>query len=173
MPTVRLQPQAPQLDASSLPLTQPRPLSGQLRALETFDCAGTLMPRAPAAAVEVALEELRRHAYTPPRAAAGAEATPVAPVEAATAATAAVGQTVPVWVAVGGLVFDVSSNVAGRAMLGSMSGGDGTAFVLRMWLAAFGDGPSGAQTPAAGEVVRVAVPPPPSPRSPPISSDLP
>jgi hypothetical protein len=72
-----------------------------------------------------------------------------------------------VWVAMGGLVFDVTSAVRnicavfvcldthlyvylysifdgcqahGRAMLRSMSGGDGTRVVLRMWLAAYGSG---------------------------------
>ena len=81
-----------------------------------------------------------------------------------------------VWVAMGGLVFDVTtavrhsgSNICtvytrpayapclysifdghqarGRAMLRSMSGGDGTRVVLRMWLAAYGGG--------AGEAARL------------------
>ena len=75
-----------------------------------------------------------------------------------------------VWVAMGGLIFDVTSTVRnicmvlvclayalhlylypifdccqarGRAMLRSMSGGDGTRVVLRMWLAAYGGGGTG------------------------------
>ena len=122
-----------------------------LRSLETYNCSGTAMPAWLVEAMSldelrsVSLDELQQHAYSPENATAGAKAKPV-------------------WVAMGGLVFDVSAKVSGRAMLRSMSGGDGTAFVRRMWLAAFGEGPGaglgGTWTPKAGQVVRVAELPP-------------
>ena len=92
-----------------------------LLALPCFECecAGFALPAAPEGAPRVVLEDVRGHGYG---GGGGGEAAAA------------------VWVAMGGLVFDVSGGVAGRAMLQNMSGGDSTIYVLKMWATAFGTG---------------------------------
>lgn len=96
-----------------------------IRAQPSFDCAGIVMPQPPVGARDVSFAELQQHGY----------------------------REKGVWVAMGGLVFDVTSQAHARAMLRnmSMSGGDGTRFVLRMWHAAYGGGDAG----EAEEVARL------------------
>jgi sulfite reductase (NADPH) flavoprotein alpha-component len=94
-----------------------------IRAQPSFDCEGIVMPQPPVGARDVSFAELQQHGY----------------------------RETGVWVAMGGLVFDVTSQAHGRAMLRNMSGGDGTRFVLRMWHAAYGGGGAG----EAEEVARL------------------
>ena len=82
-----------------------------IRAQPSFDCEGIVMPQPPVGARDVSFAELQQHGY----------------------------RDKGVWVAMGGLVFDVTSQAHARAMLRNMSGGDGTRFVLRMWHAAYGE----------------------------------
>jgi len=85
-----------------------------LRTQPAFDCSGVDMPRVPEGAQDVTMAEVRNHSYS--------------------------SDTGAVWVAVGGLVFNVTEGCQGHAMLRNMSGGDGSQFVLKLWATAFGTG---------------------------------
>ena len=101
-----------------------------IRAQPSFDCEGIVMPQPPVGARDVSFAELQQHGY----------------------------RDKGVWVAMGGLVFDVTSQAHARAMLRNMSGGDGTRFVLRMWHAAYGEGEEVARLEAAHSVLVEALP---------------
>ena len=88
------------------------------------------MPQPPVGARDVSFAELQQHGY----------------------------RDKGVWVAMGGLVFDVTSQAHARAMLRNMSGGDGTRFVLRMWHAAYGEAEEVARLEAAHTVLVEALP---------------
>ena len=101
-----------------------------IRAQPSFDCEGIVMPQPPVGARDVSFAELQQHGY----------------------------RDKGVWVAMGGLVFDVTSQAHARAMLRNMSGGDGTRFVLRMWHAAYGEAEEVARLEAAHSVLVEALP---------------
>jgi hypothetical protein len=91
-----------------------------LRELPFHITTGLTMPLTPEDTPVVNLPELQRHTYQPLSVGAAPGPGPGTGIGAPAAA---------VWVAMGGVVFDVTSGVQGRALLQNMSGSDSTKFV--------------------------------------------